>query len=165
MIARAYGAAIPRGGQTPLRSHHHPAPCPHLFAAVWEVESHLFDGTAYTLDDILRSVVAEGAWEEAESRSVHVEITYKPESPVDHVTYPAAAQALWEVEELSVTYCGCSYSVVIHESSSFYNQATEEDVKRNGGCYHAYEEGGESASASASAGSSSSGRHIRGVKY
>ena len=118
----------------------------------------------------MRFVVAEGEWdgEEPESRSVHVEITYKPESPVDHVTYPAAAQALWEVDELAVTYCGCSYSVVIHESSSYYNQATEEDVKRNGGCYHAYEESGDesaSASASASAGSSSSGRHIRGVKY
>ena len=129
---------------------------------MWEAESHLFDETAYTLADVVRSggIVATGELEsdEAESRTLHVEITYKPESPVDHVSWPAAARDLWERDGLMVSYCGCNYSIVIHESGSHYNQATEEDVKKNGGCYHAFSLGGDSAgnSASASAGYSAS---------
>ena len=106
------------------------------------------------------SIVATGEWEsdEAESRALHVEITYKPESPVDHVSWPAAARDVWERDGLMVSYCGCNYSIVVHESSSHYNQATDEDVKNNGGCYHAFSLGGDSAgnSASVSAGNSSS---------
>ena len=127
------------------------------FGAVWEAESHLFDETEYTLADVVRSggIMATGEWEsEAETRTLHVEVTYKPESPVDHVSWPAAATDLWERDGLMVSYGGCNYSIVIHESGSHYNQATEEDVKNNGGCYRAFRTGGESPGSSASASSS-----------
>ena len=127
---------------------------------MWESESHLFDATAYDLHDVLANggIVATGEWDgvEAESRTLHVEITYKPEAPVSHVEWPARARDLWERTDLVVSYCDCNYSVVVHESDSHYNMASVDDaafLERTGKCFKAFrfeEEGGHSSGSSAS---------------
>jgi hypothetical protein len=112
---------------------------------VWESESHLFDATAYDLHDVLANggIVATGEWGgvEAESRTLHVEITYKPEAPVSHVEWPARARDLSERTDLVVSYCDCNYSVVVHESDSHYNMASVDDaafLERTGKCFKAF---------------------------
>eukprot|EP00035_Acanthoeca_spectabilis_P034277 m.28119 g.28119 ORF g.28119 m.28119 type:complete len:208 (+) comp6506_c0_seq2:1117-1740(+) len=107
------------------------------FEAAWESNA-IFGTAAFSFDDIIDdvtvdSVFSAGVWTHT------VTFEYKPESPLDHVTFTQAANSL--VGTLSLPYCGCTPTVEVTDAASGYNFATGKAAKK-GKCKGAFTAGG-----------------------
>ena len=107
------------------------------FRDLWASNS-IFASVAF--DDMVKSITTRTVW--AGSVWSHtIEIEYKPEAPVDHVTFTAAALDLVNTVYNNVAYCGCSVTLSItDEVQSSYNTEVSPLGKfgKSGKCKHAF---------------------------
>lgn len=97
--------------------------------AVWEQQSGLFTGSL-DLDDILDSIRITSTTESGGNNVHTVVIEYKPESPIDHLQFIAAAQQAVAAGAITSSYCGCSPLIDITAESAQYNPAGPNALRR-----------------------------------
>jgi hypothetical protein len=119
-----------------------------LFSAVASGRSLLgsVNGVLVTLDDILDTTIvssADGVTEVAQTEvtaEVTVELTFKPESPLDHSEFAAAAVD-WVAEgtwPMQVNFCGCNSALMLTAATSRYDIEDATSSKKAKKCKGAF---------------------------
>jgi len=108
------------------------------FRVVWS-SSTIFNSVPF--DDIVDSITTTSVWTGNIWSHTFV-IEYKPESPIDHVTFSAAALDLANTD-YEVDYCGCTVALsVMADVQSSYNMNASPGKSGKSGksvkCKHAY---------------------------
>jgi hypothetical protein len=119
-----------------------------LFSAVASGRSLLgsVNGVLVTLDDILDTTIvsgADGVTEVAQTEvtaEVTVELTFKPESPLDHSEFAAAAVD-WVAEgtwPMQANFCGCNSALMLTAATSRYDIEDATSSKKAKKCKGAF---------------------------
>ena len=105
------------------------------FRVVWS-SSTIFNSVPF--DDIVDSITTTSVWTGNIWSHTFV-IEYKPEAPIDHVTFSAAALELANTDH-EVDYCGCAVnlSVTADVQSSYNMNASPGKSGKSGKCKNAY---------------------------
>jgi hypothetical protein len=104
-----------------------------VFREVWS-PNDIFASVSF--DDMVKSITTTTVWT-GSVWSHTLEIEYKPEAPIDHVTFNAAALDLINTVYNNVVYCGCSVTLsVTDDVQSSYN--VDVSPRKSGKCKHAY---------------------------
>jgi hypothetical protein len=107
-----------------------------VFREVWSTTS-IFDSVSF--DDIVESITTTTVWT-GSVWSHMFEIEYKPESPINHVTFNAAALDLIDAVYNNVVYCGCSVTLSVTDDvqSSYNVDVSPGKSGKSAKCKHAY---------------------------
>jgi hypothetical protein len=107
-----------------------------VFREVWSTTS-IFDSVSF--DDIVESITTTTVWT-GSVWSHTFEIEYKPESPINHVTFNAAALDLIDAVYNNVVYCGCSVTLSVTDDvqSSYNVDVSAGKSSKSAKCRHAY---------------------------